>query len=76
VLIEWLKSHYDYILLEGPALNTFSDTKELVRFVDLVVPIFSADSTIDAKDNEALNYLKSLQEKLGPAVLNNVEERH
>ena len=76
VLIEWLKSHYDYILLEGPALNTFSDTKELVRFVDLVIPIFSADSTIEAKDNEALNYLKSLQEKLGPAILNNVEERH
>ncbi len=76
VLIEWLKSHYDYILLEGPALNTFSDTKELVRFVDLVIPVFSADSTIDAKDNEALNYLKSLQEKLGPAILNNVEERH
>lgn len=75
VLIEWLKQHYDYILLEGPALNTFSDTKELVRFVDLVVPIFSADSSIDAKDNEALNYLKSLQDKLGPAVLNNVEER-
>lgn len=75
VLIEWLKQHYDYILLEGPALNTFSDTKELVRFVDLVVPIFSAESTIDAKDTEALNYLKSLQDKLGPAVLNNVEER-
>lgn len=76
VLIEWLKSHYDYILLEGPALNTFSDTKELVRFVDLVIPVFSADSTIDAKDNEALNYLKSLQDKLGPAILNNVEESH
>jgi succinoglycan biosynthesis transport protein ExoP len=75
VLIEWLKSHYDYILLEGPALNTFSDSKELVRFVDLVVPIFSAESSIDAKDNEALNYLKSLQDKLGPAILNNVEER-
>jgi polysaccharide biosynthesis transport protein len=75
VLIEWLKSHYDYILLEGPALNTFSDTKELVKFVDLVIPVFSADATIDAKDNEGLNYLKSLQDKLGPAVLNNVEER-
>ncbi len=74
ILLEWLKVQYDYILLEGPSLNSYSDTKELVRYVDLVIPVFSADAVIDNHDNEALNYLKSLQAKLGPAILNNDQE--
>lgn len=72
VLLEWLKVHYDYIILEGPALNLFSDSKELVEFVDLVIPVFSAMSSVNGNDTEAMNYLKSLHGKLGPAVLNNV----
>lgn len=75
VLLEWLKITYDYIILEGPALNSFSDSKELIRFVDLIVPVFSAESTVDAADTDSLNYLRSLQDKLGPAVLNNVEDK-
>lgn len=73
VLLEWLKYRYDYIILEGPALNLFSDSKELTEFVDLVIPVFSAESAIGTDDVEALNYLKSLQDKLGPAVLNNYQ---
>ncbi|HEY5745985.1 MAG TPA: Wzz/FepE/Etk N-terminal domain-containing protein [Chryseolinea sp.] len=72
VLLEWLKVQYDYIILEGAGLNEFSDSRELVRFVDLVIPVFSADSSITEEDKESLNFLKSLQNKLGPAVLNNV----
>lgn len=72
VLIEWLKAQYDYIILEGAGLNEFSDSRELVKFVDLVIPVFSADSSISEEDKESLNFLKSLQNKLGPAILNNV----
>jgi Mrp family chromosome partitioning ATPase len=74
VLLEWLKVQYDYIILEGPALNYFSDSKELAGFVDLVIPVFSADSTVDAEDTDALNYLKTLHHKLGPSILNNVQQ--
>lgn len=74
ILLEWLKYRYDYIILEGPALSLFSDSKELTQFVDLVIPVFSADSSIDSEDTEAMNYLKSLHGKLGPAVLNNVQQ--
>jgi Mrp family chromosome partitioning ATPase len=73
VLLEWFKGEYDYILLEGPGLNSYSDTKELIKFVDLVIPMFSADSTIDNQDIESLNFLKSLSLRLGAAVLNNVQ---
>jgi len=74
VLLGWLKGTYDYILLEGPNLNDFSDSKELAQFVDLIVPIFSADSSIDQKDAESISYLKGLKEKLGPSVLNLVDK--
>jgi succinoglycan biosynthesis transport protein ExoP len=74
VLLEWLKIHYDFIILEGPALNSFSDSKELTEFVDLVIPVFSADAKIDPEDSEGLNFLKSMQpQKLGPAILNKVD---
>jgi succinoglycan biosynthesis transport protein ExoP len=74
VLLEWLKIHYDFIILEGPALNSFSDSKELTEFVDLVIPVFSADAKIDPDDSEGLNFLKSMQQqKLGPAILNKVD---
>lgn len=73
VLLEWLKVQYDFILLEGPALNSFSDSRELSEFAELIIPVFSASSTLGAADAESLNFLKSLQQKLGPAILNKVE---
>ena len=73
VLLEWLNIRYDYIILEGAALNDFSDSRELVRFVDLVIPIFSATATMTDEDKESLEFLASLHEQLGPAVLNNFQ---
>ncbi|HZY81978.1 MAG TPA: Wzz/FepE/Etk N-terminal domain-containing protein [Cyclobacteriaceae bacterium] len=73
VLLTFLKNQYDYVILEGSALDKFSDSKELLGFVDLVIPVFAADATVETKDTEALNFLKSLQGQLGPAVLNKVE---
>lgn len=72
VLLEWLRNQYDYIIMEGASLNEFSDTRELVSFVDMIIPVFSAESSITDKDRESLNFLRTLQYKLGPAVLNKV----
>jgi polysaccharide biosynthesis transport protein len=73
VLLGWLMTTYDHIILEGSAMNEFSDTKELVQFADLIVPVFSAESSINQKDIDSINYLKGLQGKIGPAILNMVE---
>jgi Mrp family chromosome partitioning ATPase len=73
VLIEWLKSKYDYIILEGAALNEFSDTRELVRFADLIIPVFSADASLTEEDKESIAFLATLSDQLGPAILNNVQ---
>ena len=73
VLLEWLRVQYDYIILEGANLNEFSDSRELAGFVDLVIPVFSAEATLTDQDKESLAYLKTLNEKLGPSVLNNFQ---
>ncbi|HYC84992.1 MAG TPA: hypothetical protein VEB86_07210, partial [Chryseosolibacter sp.] len=74
-LISALADSFDYILLEGAALNDYSDTKELVRYADKVISVFSADSPIKQLDRESIYYLKSLGKKFGGAILNRVETK-
>lgn len=74
-LINSMRVKYDYILLEGPSLNDYSDTKELTQFVDGVVGVFSAQSSITPKDRESIKYFKSLNGKFIGAILNYVQER-
>jgi succinoglycan biosynthesis transport protein ExoP len=71
-LITALSDSFDYILLEGASLNDFSDTKELVKYADKVISVFSADSSVGQLDRDTIYYLKSLGKKFGGAVLNRV----
>lgn len=75
-MIKTFQQNYDYILMEGAALNDFPDTKELVEYVDVVLPVFSAESTIKQQDKESISYLKSLNGRLMGAVLNKVENEN
>jgi polysaccharide biosynthesis transport protein len=74
-LITVLSESFDYIMLEGAALNDFSDTKELVRYADKVVAVFSADTSIKQLDRESIYYLKSLGKKFGGCILNRVDAK-
>lgn len=74
-LMESLVNDFDYILLEGASLNDYSDSKELVRYVDCVVPIFSANDTLTPIDRESIRYLKGLKKKLGGAILNSIDKK-
>lgn len=74
-LIDVLKESFDYILMEGAALNQFSDTKELVTYADSVFAVFSADASIKQLDRESINYFKSLGRKYAGSVLNRVSTR-
>jgi polysaccharide biosynthesis transport protein len=74
-LITALSDSFDYILMEGAALNDYSDTKELVKYADKVVAVFSAESSVKQLDRETIYYLKSLGKKFGGAVLNRVDTK-
>ncbi len=71
-----LRSHYDYIFLEGASLNDFSDTKELLTYVDKVVTIFSANSALGSTDRESIDFIKSLNDTFLGAILNKVDMKN
>jgi Mrp family chromosome partitioning ATPase/uncharacterized protein involved in exopolysaccharide biosynthesis len=68
-----LKHEFDYIFLEGPPLNDFSDAKELSQYVEGVVGVFSASNEIKQLDKEAIGYFKSLKDKYIGSILNMVD---
>jgi succinoglycan biosynthesis transport protein ExoP len=74
--LEKLKQHYDYILIEGAALNTNADSKELTDYVEGVVLVFSAKNTLGEIDRESIAFLKDHRGKFIGAVLNNVDEQN
>lgn len=71
--LQKLTEIYDYVFLEGPPLNDFSDSKELTEYVDGVVAIFSAKHIIKQIDKESISFFKSLNGKFCGSVLNMVE---
>ncbi len=74
-LVTVLADSFDYVLLEGAALNEYSDTKELVKYADKVIAVFSSESTIKQFDRDSIQYFKSLGRKFGGCVLNRVETK-
>jgi Mrp family chromosome partitioning ATPase len=67
-----LKKRYDYILLESAPMNSYTDTRELIKYVDGVVSVFSAEAVIKPADTDAIEYLKNLNGKFQGAILNKV----
>jgi len=69
-----LKGYYDFVLLEGAPLNDYTDSKELVHYVEGVIAIFSSKVSLKQNDKESIQFLQSMNGKLLGAVLNNVND--
>ena len=72
-VIDNLSSRYDYILMEGSSLNEYSDSKELIEYVDKVITVFGAETVLNYLDKESIQYLKSVKGKMLGTVLNKVQ---
>jgi len=72
-LIQNLSGIYDYIFLEGAAMNMYVDSKELSDYVEKIITIFSSDTSIKAVDKTSLVFLKSQKEKSLGTILNKVD---
>jgi uncharacterized protein involved in exopolysaccharide biosynthesis/Mrp family chromosome partitioning ATPase len=68
-----LTKMFDYVFLEGPPLNDFSDSRELAEHVDGIIAIFSAQHIIKQIDRESIGFFKGLNGKFCGAVLNMVD---
>ena len=69
-----IAAQYDYVLVEAASMNNHADTKELLKYTDAVIAVFSAKSVIRQTDKDAIRFLKTNNDKLIGAVLNGVEE--
>jgi Mrp family chromosome partitioning ATPase/uncharacterized protein involved in exopolysaccharide biosynthesis len=73
--IQKIAQHYDIIFIEGAALNTHADSKELSKFADGIVTVVSSKDIIRETDKESIQFLKNhTGNKFVGAVLNNVNE--
>jgi Mrp family chromosome partitioning ATPase len=63
---------YDFILLEGAPLSGFTDTKELAKYADGIIGIFSASLIIKHSDKESIKFFKTVPDKFIGAVLNKI----
>ncbi len=71
--LDKLTLYYDYVFFEAPAMNKYSDAKELSEYADRVVAVFSAESDLRAEDKESLSFIQSLGNKFMGAVLNKLD---
>ncbi len=72
-VLEQYNKKYDYIFMEAASMNKFSDARELMPFADKVVGIFSSQSPIGNHDNDTIQYLRDMNDKMLGGVLNNVD---
>ncbi|MEO5967671.1 MAG: AAA family ATPase, partial [Ferruginibacter sp.] len=70
--INKLEEEYDFILIEGAALNYYADTKELVNFSEGIITVFSALSSFKQIDKEGLKFITDLKNKNNSVILNKV----
>jgi polysaccharide biosynthesis transport protein len=71
-----LGKQYDYIFLEAACLSKYSDARELVDYVDKIIPIFDASTSLNQGEEEALAFYKSQGDKIMGSILNKVETKN
>ncbi len=74
--LEELVELYDVILMEGAALADYADTKELKQYADKIIGVFASNASLDAKDKDAIAYLKSIGEDYLGSILNGVDPKN
>jgi Mrp family chromosome partitioning ATPase/uncharacterized protein involved in exopolysaccharide biosynthesis len=72
-VIQHYATKYDFIFLEAAAMNTYSDARELLPFVEKVIAIFSSQVPVGSADKDTIQFLKKLDGQILGGILNNVD---
>ncbi len=67
-----LKSHFDIILIETPALSLMNKAKEWLTFSDNILAVFEANQNMTTFMKDQINYLKSLDNRFIGMIMNKV----
>lgn len=68
-----IRQQYDYILIEAPALNNYTDAKELSVFSDKIIAVLSAKTNFNSHDQASVNYLQNIGTKFAGVILNKMD---
>jgi uncharacterized protein involved in exopolysaccharide biosynthesis/Mrp family chromosome partitioning ATPase len=71
--LNMLKDEFEFILIEGAALNNYADSRELAVYADEVFTVFSAAAPVSQEDNKSIQFIESLGVKNKGAILNDVQ---
>ncbi len=74
--MEMIATKYDFIFIEAASLNHHADAKELVKYADGIIGVFSATSGSGQSDKESIEFLKSTGNKFVGAIFNNVQKEN
>jgi len=69
---ESLKTKFDIIIVEVPAMNAMNKAKEWMLFADKTIAVFEANQSLNEDKNSGIKYLKHLGPKFGGWVFNKV----
>ncbi len=70
-MLDGATEEYDYVFMEAPSMNKYSDTQELSRYADKIIAIFDSEGALTAEDKESIAFLRELDDKFLGAILNN-----
>ncbi|AMR32677.1 hypothetical protein A0256_15230 [Mucilaginibacter sp. PAMC 26640] len=65
-----LKTKYDIIIIETPALSTLNKSKEWILFANKVIAVFEANKSVLKTQKNDITYLKNLDTKFAGWILN------
>lgn len=73
-LLATFAEQYDYIFLESPPMNLYSDTQELLDYVEKVIVVVDASVPFTSEDQASMAFLREQGDKFMGAVLNKAEQ--
>ncbi len=73
--MEYLKSKFDVILVETPALSSLNKAKEWILYSDKTVGVFEANQQLDTFKKQHISYLTSINGQFIGWILNKVIPR-
>jgi succinoglycan biosynthesis transport protein ExoP len=72
--LDQLRSQFDIILVETPALESLNKAKEWIAFTDKTVSVFEADQSLNEFKKQHINYLTTLNGQFIGWILNKVKQ--
>lgn len=74
-ILAYLKQNtagYDYVFIDGAAIQQGPDSKELLKYADATILVFAADQPLTEEDKKLVNYLQENNVQTLGGVLNRV----